>query len=358
MSNNTPHFDALMQRFLESLGSMPTAKARLEALDDLSIDLGYDAKVSLSVGGKSFVLMVEQKSRAYPRDVRQALWRHESLSATKSCEVLQVLMSPSISTGARQELQNAGVGYFDGSGSLYLPLAGAYVYIDRPAPKSTDKAARSLFSGARGRVLQALLLHKEQSHQVRELAEVVEVAPSTVSDVLQELELREWVESRGEGRAKERRLIKPAALLDAWSQVVVRQRPLIQRKFFVPGFKAETLMLHMGNVFENNRVRYAVSFEAAAQQYAPFLSSLSQVKVRLVPGIHAEDAFMELDARSVSEGANLVVIETVSAADLLFLQRAHGVWLANPIQVYLDLLRSESRGKEAAEHLRSTKIGF
>ena len=56
--------------------------------------------------------------------------------------------------------------------------------------------------------------------------------------------------------------------------------------------------------------------------------------------------------------ANLAVIETKSAGELLFRQQVGGVWLASPIQIYLDLLRGEGRAKEMAEHLRREKIGF
>jgi hypothetical protein len=34
------------------------------------------------------------------------------------------------------------------------------------------------------------------------------------------------------------------------------------------------------------------------------------------------------------------------------------VWLASPIQIYLDLLRGEGRSKEMAEHFREERIGF
>jgi len=61
---------------------------------------------------------------------------------------------------------------------------------------------------------------------------------------------------------------------------------------------------------------------------------------------------------TVSEGANLAVIEAKSAGDLLFRERVGGVWLASPIQVYLDLLRGEGRAKEMAEHLRRERVGF
>ena len=65
-----------------------------------------------------------------------------------------------------------------------------------------------------------------------------------------------------------------------------------------------------------------------------------------------------LGARVVSEGFNLAVIEATSPGELLFRERVNGAWLASPIQVYLDLLRSEGRAKEMADHLRRERIGF
>ena len=107
-----------------------------------------------------------------------------------------------------------------------------------------------------------------------------------------------------------------------------------------------------------HQVGYAVSYEAAAQRYAPFLSGISQVRTRLLASAGADTAMAELDARIVNEGANLAVIETKSAGELLFRQQVGGVWLASPIQVYLDLLRGEGRAKEMAQHLRRERIRF
>jgi hypothetical protein len=47
----------------------------------------------------------------------------------------------------------------------------------------------------------------------------------------------------------------------------------------------------------------------------------------------------ELDARVVSEGANLIVIETRSLAEFMFKEPTNSIWLASAVQVYLDLLR-------------------
>jgi hypothetical protein len=48
----------------------------------------------------------------------------------------------------------------------------------------------------------------------------------------------------------------------------------------------------------------------AQQRYAPFLSMVSQVRCRLLAGSGADAAIADLGAHVVSEGANLVVIET------------------------------------------------
>ena len=153
-------------------------------------------------------------------------------------------------------------------------------------------------------------------------------------------------------------LREPSALLDAWAKQLATQRAPVLHRYFMPGLKYDALIERLGQMFDSHQVAYAVSYEAAAQRYAPFLSGISQVRVRLLPGTSTETAMTELGARVVNEGANLAVIETKSTGELLFRQNVGGVWLASPVQVYLDLLRGEGRAKEMAEHLRKERIGF
>jgi hypothetical protein len=123
--------------------------------------------------------------------------------------------------------------------------------------------------------------------------------------------------------------------------------------------KPNDLPLSLDRVFEQHQAAYAITHEAAAQRYAPFLSSVSQVRCRLMlPGRLAEDALGALNARGVTEGANLAVIEVKSSGELLFREKVDGAWLASPVQVYLDLVRGEGRAKEMAEHLRQERIRF
>ena len=350
---------ALIEQLLDSLRQLPDVHAELTQSEPAVPASGrVDAKIDLHIAGKSMVLLVEAKKSVYPRDVRQALWQLKSVQHGHYADVQHLLIAESLSPGAKELLRAERIGYFDSGGSLFLPAAGAYVYIDKPAPKSLEKSVRSLFSGRRAQVLYALLVNHENWFGVTEMAQRAHVAPSTASEVLSELERFDWLESRGQGPSKERHLREPSALLDAWVKQVAAQRAPVLHRYFVPGLKSDALIERLGQMFDAHQVAYAVSYEAAAQRYAPFLSGISQVRVRMLPSTSAETAMAELGARVVHEGANLAFIKTKSAEELLFRQNVGGVWLASPTQVYLDLLRGEGRAKELADHLRKERLGF
>ncbi|MDR1935843.1 MAG: hypothetical protein LBS49_09765 [Candidatus Accumulibacter sp.] len=354
----------LIARFVDALRELPEVEANFDCREPLSKhdDRRHDAQVDLHVAGKSFVLLIEAKKAIFPRDVRQVIWQLRAAShgtPTGQGKVpLPLLVAESISPGAKELLRSERVGYYDSGGSLYLPAPGAYLYIDKPPPKTLAKSVRALFTGRRAQVLHALLVQHQNWFGVTELAQQAMVSPATASQVLTELERFDWLVVRGQGPSKERHLREPAALLDAWIRQLTVIRPPALRRYYVPGTKADTLAAQIGQVFAAHEVQYAVSHEAAAQRYAPFLSNVSQVRVRVLIGENADAAIGDLAARVVNEGANLGVIEAKSPGELLFRERVDGLWLASPIQIYLDLLRGEGRSKEMAEHFRKERIGF
>lgn len=354
----------LIARFVDALRELPEVEADLDHWESVGKhdDSGYDAQVDLHVAGKSFILLLEVKKTVFPRDVRQVIWQLRAASHVKPAgqekEPLSLLVAESISPGAKELLRRERVGYYDSGGSLYLPAPGAYLYIDKPPPKALTKSVRTLFTGRRAQVLHALLAQHQNWFGVTELAQQAMVSPATASQVLTELERFDWLEARGQGPSKERHLREPTALLDAWTKQLAATRPQALRRYYVPGTKADSLAARIGQVFHQHDVEYAVSHEAAAQRYAPFLSNVSQVRVRVLIGANADAAIGDVDARVVNEGANLGVIEAKSPGELLFRERVDGLWLASPIQIYLDLLRGEGRSKEMAEHFRKERIGF
>jgi len=63
-----------------------------------------------------------------------------------------------------------------------------------------------------------------------------------------------------------------------------------------------------------------------------------------------------MDARSVSEGWNLALVETKRRSDIIVGDEIGDLMVAPPLQVYLDLLQGSGRAKEMAAHLRAEKL--
>ncbi len=357
----------LIERFIETLQALPRVmnQSEMEAVTLRFAEPGqpHDAQVVLRLSGKTIILLIEARTILYPRDARLVLWRLQEFidrwyRKPNTHQVVPVLIADSISPGAKDLLRGARAGYFDSGGSLFLVAHGLYLHVDKPVPKPASRLIRSLFAGRRAQVLHAMLIRREGPFEVTTLADEAMVSPATASQVLQELERFEWVVSRGRGPKKLRYLQEPAGLLDAWAKQAAAMPSRTMRRFYVPLTRADELVERMGSALAGHAVEYEITHEAAAQRYAPFLSSVSRVHCRLLAGREADRAIGELEARIVSQGTNLAVIEAKSPGELLFRQRLNGIWLASPIRVYLDLLRSEGRAKEMAEHLRRERIGF
>ena len=353
----------LIDQFLTALHAVPDVRAQRR--DEMVVTAGWrcDAWIDLSVADKAVGLFVEAKKSFYPRDVREVLWHlrelaHQANQKPNAPEVVPVVVAEAISPGAKELLRKERVGYYDIGGSLFLPAPNVYIYVDKPPPKTFSRTIRSLFSGRRAQVLHAMLLNYEAWFRVHDLAELAEVSPSTASEGLIELERLEWVVARGRGPHKQRRLEEPSALLDAWAEQLAKMRPPAMHRYYVPLIRAGELVERIAVTFAAHGVEYAIAGEAAGQHYAPFLSHLSRVHCRVPMGRALEHVLGKLGARDVDEGTNLVVIESRLPGELSFRELANGIWFASPVQVYLDLLRTEGRAKELAQHLRAERIGF
>lgn len=342
---------------LESLPHVQAATARDERSISSSSARHIDAAVDLEIAGNEVMLLVEIRKSVYPRDVRQLLWQlHEVRNAyahRQNIPAIPLVAAESISEGARKLLQTENVGFFDTGGSLFVPAQGAYLYIERPVPKTLEKSVRSFFTGKRSQVLHALLMKRDDWLGVTQLSHIAEVSPATASETLTGLEKMEWVSTRGQGPSKERRLTNAGGLLDEWkTQIQASRRQLPRRRYYVPGGDLPALTNRIATHCEGEGISYALTQEAAAQRYAPFLSSYSRLAIRVSPVRGVEQMLAAFDARLVTEGANVDILETKTHGEFLFREKVDGVWLASPVQVYLDLLRGEGRARDMAEHLR------
>jgi hypothetical protein len=352
----------IVDKLVETLQTLPQVHTDMPVWEPMHYGKEIDAEIGLVAGDKRFVLLIEVKKAVYPRDVREMLWQISKFtepmhSRTRNRTIVPLLAADSISPGAKDLLKKENVGYYDTGGSLFIPARGAYFYIDRPPPKTLAKSVRALFKGKCSQVLHALFHRHDSWFGVKELAELAKVSPATASETLTALERFDWASSRGQGPSKERRLSDPTALLDEWKKQVLAARQPPIRRYYVSATDAKDLPDRLASVCQTYDLECVITQEAAAQLYAPFLSTISRVACWMAPGRAANAALGKLEARVVTEGANLIVIETKSQGEFLFKERHGSVWLANPVQVYLDLVRSGGRAQEMAEHLRRERIG-
>ena len=356
----------LLMTALERLPGVRAAFVDPTGPGDVSIHPGpEDAEndtLGVRIGAKQFNLKVISRSTLYPRDVRELLVRLEQSPPTDS-SVVRLIAAHSISEGAKQILRDNQMGYFDSGGSLFIPAKSAYVYIEKPPPKAMAKAVGEVFTGRRTLVLQALLNDREKKFGVNDLAQLTSLSPSTVSTTLKVLEDFDWVSSEGKGPSKVRKLTDASRLLDAWSKKLSEMHSQSVRRFYVPeGQNTANLAALICNIARQSGHKVEITGEIAAQHYAPYLSRVSVVRCRMQTGPHtrlSNQTLRQLDAREVSSGANLEVIESHDERDFIFTRDVDDVKLATPMQVYLDLLRDSSgRSKEQAEHLRRERLGF
>lgn len=318
-----------------------------------------DAVIDLKHEGSSYRLVIEAKRSLFPRDAREAIWQLRNYLAhfdVGGGPAVPVLMAEGISPGARQLLRDERVGYFDASGSLFIPASGLYVRVDRPASRKQARSLNNLFAGRRAQALHAVWLCGRDWFGVHQIAERAGVSPATASETLIGIERREWVEVRGAGPSKERRLINPRALLDAWASYQASVKPKAVRHFYVRSTTPPDLQRRIDHACEAHGVPYEFSGITAGQIHAPYLSSISQVFCRIPTRASMNAMLDSIDARPVRDGWNLGVHEVTSDIELRFRERIDGLWIAGPLQTYLDLLQAGGRAKELAQHLRAEKL--
>lgn len=344
----------LLRSLIEEIARLPNVHVVATEHESLLGDHRIDAVVDLEVAGRQVKLLVEAKREAFPRDVRQHLWQFRNYLAHKNPgeqEILPFFAAHAISQGARDLLREEGIGFYDLGGSLYIPSKLAYVYIDRP-PLKRSRRILSIFEGQKARTIITLFAHRNEWMGVKELAKLAGVSPATASATLSEMERREWVDVEGTGPAKARRLSNPVPLVEEWSRYALEQKPPRLERYYVPSKDSHELCQHLDHSCHAAGLTYAVTGEAAAQRYAPYLSAISQIRCRMEPGRLRDRVLEEMGARPVSEGWNLGVMHTKSAADVIVDYEDDDIDFAPALQVYIDLLQGSGRSKEMAAHLR------
>jgi len=322
---------------------------------------GVDLVVAASVCGHRVGLVVEVKPFGYPRDVAVAIHQLRSyLEAQADPDAVPLIYAPRLSPTSRAILREQGIGYLDDDGNVFLRLPWACYWIDKPAKDQPDRGpGQRLFSGRAAQVTHALLLDAHRSWHLDDLAVRANVAPGTAYKVCRAMEDRQWMQRSGRGPATTRLLLEPGAMLDAW--VTTHSLGRYQaRHYHGWAQNRHELLRHLASALDSADVDYALTLSTGAQLVAPHLS-LNDHSWVLIPQIQAETAdrvATDQKLHRVEQGGVITLLISNQNSATMFRSREAAVWVASPVQLYLDLMVWPQRGKEQAQHLRAERLPF
>lgn len=313
-----------------------------------------DALVHVETPQGNLDILVEIIHTAYPRDIRNAVWRLEELCNNEFRSYLPMVAAKHLSPGAKRDLVERGIATFDMSGSLFLSRDSLHIDIQRPSKSGYSKPQRPLFTGARESVIHALLENSYVWLTGGELADLAHTSSFSCSLVLQELEQREWVESSGGGPTKRRRLVEPGKLLDQWAEAWTSRPHEISRWYTFIGDSRDMVKEFSYRLNDHlpRGTQWLFTGAIAANEYAPVLTSVESADI-VIPNGYTRDVVDALGLKPASKGSNVSLIER-GGASLLFERRPpeYPSYLVSPYIAYLDSLDGRGRNKEQADYLR------
>jgi hypothetical protein len=335
------------------LAEVPSIELDDLAFEALGPDRRIDILVHIKVAGRRRALVCEVKANGQPRFARTALLQLKDYVAQYKGRATPVLIAPFLSPEVQKMCREAEVGFLDLEGNARLLFDGVFIDHQKSGkPAATRRELRSLFKPKSARVLRTLLRDPHRAWRVVELAAAADVSVGQVSNVRSGLIDREWAQTTNEGL----RLSEPDALLDAWREAYEPQGQRLNFYTTLHGNAFEEVARRSLGIDRQKGQAIFASFSAAAWM-APYGRTGTQYFYADEAGLERLRAALKLT--SAAKGDNVAV--TLSNDDGLFrdsIEPAPGSFCTGLVQTYLDLALAGERGRESADHLRLTRLGW
>jgi len=326
---------------------LPTLRV---AVERPSPDSPWDLVLKVQSGRRTRRLVFEVKAVGEPRYLAQAI-TSLTLAVRKNPRIYPVVVAPYISPEGRRLCREAGVGYLDLTGNVFLRFDGILVdRLSRELPQRAKARLRRLFAPKSSRILRVLLEQPGAEWTLARLAEEAAISLRTAHLVVNALEEKAFVEKqRGAIR-----LQKAGELLDLWAQNYSLERHR-QYTFYTflrnPADLAVKLTAHAMSHKEavgltlHSGVAFVAPFVRSSDVHAYFLGD----RERLVSA---------LDLRPVETGGTVHLLDPYDQGVFYRIQTLRGVRVVCNTQLYLDLINYPARGREQAEVLRRKKLRY
>lgn len=348
----------VLQDLITSLGGILEGKNA--NLCYLGQDYGIDYVFEIDTAQGKWIVPVEIKKQAYPRDVKQAIWAFDEYRQENKGKqnIVPLFVADLISEGAREVLKNHNIGYYELSGTLYIKHKQILIDIQRPRKRAAKSGASDLFTGAREMVVHALLHSRGEWFSGEELSRFSDTSSFTVSGVLKEFERREWlIKSSEGGRSQRRKLTNPSAVLNSWAEAF-RQRK--KKSFYGYLFATDAvdcaIKIDQRTRRSDTPVKWAITGALSANQASPLLTGVNVAEI-IVPLGHADRFMQSTEIKRAEKGYNVVLHEWPSAG-LQFIDTDNPFPCASNFIQYLSLLDGKGRNAELAEQFRRDILGM
>lgn len=340
-------------RLQAALGGVPFLRLGKPSMEQFSGSRVADFTLPIEVRGQSWTLVCEVKNVGQPRFVREGAFQlRKYLQSLPSHQAYGIFIAPYLSEESAALLREESLGYLDFAGNCFLSFDG--VFVERSGSPHTPERRRELreiFAPKASRVLRVLFTDANRYWRVTELAEDAAVSLGQVSNVRRALLDREWASIDSQGL----RLRKPGTILDAWSSAYAPK--LAAEKDYYTILYGNELNSVIKAAFASipQNAHLALASFSAAQWLAPFARSAGTYFYADELGMATLSKHLKLER--ASRGTNISV--AVPKDDAVFIdscEPAPGVRSTGLLQTYLDLARAGDRGREAADHLRKTRL--
>jgi IclR helix-turn-helix domain len=304
---------------------------------------GGTARLQIELGGQRVDLLASVLAVPYPSGLKRLADSNPNLEA-----VIVERIPPGLDQAARE----LGLGYLDirGRGRIVGP---GFVYFAPPAAAESRQGAprrTSPFAHKASRVTRCLLSDHEMPWRLSDIARLTGLNPGNVHRVLNTLVEDGYVE-----RDEDRYLVAdPGSLLDAWAEGAppVRERTVVPIKGDLrPAVEA------LVDRFQGHAV---VSGELAAELLAPHLPATSATIHCLDPSEWARLDLEEIEPPPPADfrvpGRLLLDLPDEGVAQ--FGMEVSHLHLVSPAQLYVDLYKQPTRGRQAAEEARRQLLDF
>jgi len=311
-----------------------------------------DFLVTLNIKGKENILICELKTSGSPSHVLPSIIRLKKFIEYK--KGYPIIIAPYISQRSAEICRQNNVGFIDLEGNAFLYFDN--LLIDKRMKERVNvekKEVAQIFSPRATRIIRVLLEKTSKERWlIGDLAKEANVSLGYTSDVLDALYTQGYLEKQ---RRKGFQLTQKASLLDRWASIYAfSQNSIFNLYTLQKDYPA--IFKRIADVSKELELKSALTLHSAASFVAPYVARFSDIYLYIEGDIALWKE--KLDLRDVESGANFYLINPYDEGVLYGLQKAKGVSIVGNIQLYLDLFKYPTRGKEQAEYVRQKLIGF